>query len=161
MYSSTVKSFRRQGTETAPAIFFQILVTSKKPFWFGQYRNTVCPCHFIVLCNLQIWKLLSNDPLDGEAFLHSQIKESPGFLIAFSNVKFPFGRDNACCFNSSSDILNFACPVRSRRIRQADLKSSYSHLRTVADFNELIQCFQRLTRVNDFCGKCDTLFHTV
>ena len=35
-------------------------------------------------------------PFEGDAFLHSQIKETPGFLSAFSKAKEPLGRDKMC-----------------------------------------------------------------
>jgi hypothetical protein len=50
--------------------------------------------------------------LEGDAFLHSQIKEIPGFCNAFSKEKSPFSVDNARFFISAADSFFFACSVR-------------------------------------------------
>ena len=51
-------------------------------------------------------------PFEGEAFLHSQMNEIPGFLRAFSNSKLPFGVAAASFLNSSREIYSFASSQR-------------------------------------------------
>ena len=52
-------------------------------------------------------------PLEGDAFLHSQMKDIPGFRMAFSKAKSPLGRASACRRRSAKGSAAFAAATRS------------------------------------------------
>ena len=53
-------------------------------------------------------------PLEGDAFLHSQMKETPGLPSARSKAKSPLGRASARRRSSSGGRIAFAARTRSR-----------------------------------------------
>ena len=108
-----VKSFRRQGMDTASAISSRYRSLPKNHLGSVSTEMASAPASSYSLAICRYGKSGAMSPLEGEAFLHSQIKERPGFFNAFSKAKSPLGREWALRRISSAEISLLACAVRS------------------------------------------------
>ena len=113
MYSSTVKSLRRQGMFTWEAISFKYSSLPRNHFGSVRTEMQSAPAASYSRAIARYGKSGAIRPLDGDAFLHSQMKERSGVRRAHSKEKSPFGRAKARARISSAGMIFFASAVRS------------------------------------------------
>ena len=99
-----VKSFRKTGIETAPAI--SLKYSSLPINHFGSVRHDIAaaPAASYSLAISRYGKSSAITPFDGDAFLTSQINEIPSAASAFSNSNPPFVIASARTLTSDSGV---------------------------------------------------------
>ena len=86
IYSSTVKSFLSSGRVTVFDISFKYLSLPRNHLGSVSTDIQSAPASSYSFAIERYGKSFAIIPLDGEAFLHSHIKDNPGFFKAFSKT---------------------------------------------------------------------------
>ena len=86
IYSSMIKSFLRSGRFTIVDISFKYLSLPRNHLGSVSTEIQSAPAFSYSFAIERYGKSFAIMPLEGEAFLHSHIKERPGFFKAFSKL---------------------------------------------------------------------------